>query len=122
MGKHLSWHLHKKTLANVAIGCIRMLLSLCTLTLLNSKEKTQPRMICATFNVNLCSTIISCYCPTNASDEINITTFFDGLSSLAQHIPKHNISIISRDMDAQIGRMNIINLPYTTCQIEIVNI
>ena len=64
---------------------------------LNSIEKTQPWIMCAKFNGNPCSTIIS-----NASD---ITTFYDGLSSLAdEHITKHNVLIINGDMNAQISK------------------
>ena len=58
--------------------------------------------MCVLFNGSLCITIVSYYSPTNVSDETDITTFYDGLSSLAQHIPKHNILIIGRDKKAQI--------------------
>ena len=58
----------------------------------------------ATFNDNLCTTIISCYSPTNASDEMDITTCYYNLSSFAQHISKHNVVIINREMNAQIGK------------------
>ena len=54
--------------------------------------------MCATFNGNHCITSISCYSSTNASDETDITTFYNGLSFLAEHIPKYNIEIIDGDM------------------------
>ena len=41
--------------------------------------------------------------PINATDEKDITTFYNGQSSLANKIPNHNILIISGDMNAQIG-------------------
>ena len=47
--------------------------------------------------------IVSCYNHTNASSETDIPTY-NRLSSLAQHIPKHNILIISGDMNAQIDK------------------
>ena len=72
--------------------------------LLNSIEKTQTRIMCGTFNGNSCKTIISCYSPTNPSDEMDITIFYDGLSSLAWYIPKHNVLIISGDINAHIGK------------------
>ena len=50
------------------------------------------------------TTIISCYSPTNASDETDITTFYNELFSIIHHIPKHNIQIISADMNALISK------------------
>ena len=58
-------------------------------------------------NGNPWTTIISCYSPTNASDEMDVITFYNELSSLVQHIPKHNIVIISGDKKAQIGKDKI---------------
>ena len=57
-----------------------------------------------------------CISYTNASDKLDIITFCDGLSSLAQHIPRHNVLIIGGDMNAQIGKhennkFNLNNLP-----------
>ena len=57
-------------------------------------------MMCDLFNGNPCTTIISCYSPTNASDEMEIITFYNELSSLVQHILKHNVLIIGGDMNA----------------------
>ena len=45
----------------------------------------------ATFNGNLCATIVSCDSPTNASNETDINIFYDRLSPFAQHIPNHNV-------------------------------
>ena len=44
--------------------------------------------------------ILSCYSPTNASDETNLITFYNELSSQVRSILKHNILIISGDMNA----------------------
>ena len=60
--------------------------------------------MCALSNDNPCTTIISCDSPTNASDEMDIITVYNELSSLVWHIPKHNIVIISGDINAQIGK------------------
>ena len=58
----------------------------------------------ATFNGNPRATIISCYSPTNVSEETELVTFYDELSSLVRSIPKHNMLVISGDMNAQIGK------------------
>ena len=70
-----------KNSVNTAIGGVGMHFHLHALKSLNSIEKTQARIMCTTFNGNLCSTIISCYSPTHASDETDITSFYEGLSS-----------------------------------------
>ena len=77
-----------KNSVNAPIGGVRMLLSL---------------HMCAIFNGNCWTAIISCYSLPNANNEINITTFYM-LSSLVQHIPKHNILIIGRDLNEQISK------------------
>ena len=42
---------------------------------LNSVERIQLRMIYALFDSNPCTIIVSCYSPTNASDETDIIIF-----------------------------------------------
>ena len=74
------------------------------LKMLNSVEKIQPRMMAATFNGNPRATIISCYSPTNVSEETELVTFYDELSSLVRSIPKHNMLVIGGDMNVQIGK------------------
>ena len=61
-------------------------------------------MVVAMFNGNPSTTIISCYCPTNVSDETDLITFYNELASLVCSIPKHKVSIIVEDMNAQIGK------------------
>ena len=61
-------------------------------------------MMAATFNDNPRATIISCYSPTNVSEETELFAFYDELSSLVRSIPKHNVLIIGGDMNAQIGK------------------
>ena len=58
----------------------------------------------ATFNGNPKATIISCYSPNNVSEETELVTFYDELSSLVHSIPKHNMLVIDGDMNTQIGK------------------
>ena len=71
---------------------------------LSSIEKISPRIMTATFQGNPQTTIITCYSPTNVSDETETERFYAYLSSLNRQIPKHNILIISGDFNAQIGQ------------------
>ena len=61
-------------------------------------------MMVATFNGSPSTTIISCNGPTNASDEKDLDTFYNELSSLVRWIPKHNVLIIGVDMNTHIGK------------------
>ena len=58
----------------------------------------------ATFNGNSSTTIISCYSLTNASIETNLDTFYNELFSFIHGVPKHNVRIISGNVNAQIGK------------------
>ena len=81
-----------------------MLIGPRALKTLNSIERIQPRMMVATFNGNPKATIISCYSPTNVSDETELVTFYEELSSLVRSIPKHNLLVMDGDMNVQIGK------------------
>ena len=59
-------------------------------------------MMPATFNGKPRAKIISCYSPTNVSEENELVAFYDALSSLVRNIPKHNMLVIGGDMNAQI--------------------
>ena len=83
---------------NAVIGCVGMHLSPRALKSLNNIEKIHPRIICALSNANPITTIVSCYSPINASEEIDIITFY-GEPSV-----KPNILIISIDTNTQIGK------------------
>ena len=83
---------------NAVIGSLGMLLSPHTFKSLNGIVTV--RLFCVTFNGNPCETLISFYSPINTSDE----TFYNKLSHFVRHIPKHNVLIINRDMNAQIGK------------------
>ena len=67
-------------------------------------ETTQSRMIVAMFNGNPSTTVISCYSPTDVSDENDLITFYNKWFSLVRSIPKHNVLTIGGDMNAQIGK------------------
>ena len=58
----------------------------------------------ATFNGNLSATIISCYSPTNVSEETDPIAFYKELSSIIRSIPKHKVLVIGGDMNAQTGK------------------
>ena len=64
-----------KNSINAAIGSVGMLLSARVIKSLNSTEKSHLIIMCATFNDNFCITIVSCYNPTNAKNESDITIF-----------------------------------------------
>ena len=96
----LAW----KNSVNAMVGVVGMLIGPRALKSLNSIERIQPRMMAATFNGNPRATIISCYSPTNVSEETELVAFYDELSSLVRSIPKYNILVIGGDMNAQIGK------------------
>ena len=93
-----------KNSVNASLGGVGMLIGPRALKTLNSIERIQPRMMAATFNGNPKATIISCNSPTNVSEENEIVTFYEELSSLVRSILKHNLLIIGGDMNAQIGK------------------
>ena len=93
-----------KISVNATVGGVGMLIGPRAIKTLNSIEKIQPRMMTATFNGNPRATIISCYSPTNVSEETKLATFYAELSSLERSIPKHNLLVIGGDMNAQIGK------------------
>ena len=73
-----SLYLHEKTV-NATVGGVGLLIGPRALKTLNNIEKIQPRMMAATFNGNPRATIISCYSPTNVSEETELVTFYDEL-------------------------------------------
>ena len=93
-----------KNSVSATIGDVGMLISSRALKSLNSIEKIQPRVMIATFNGNASATIIFCYSPTNVSEETELIAFYDELSSLVRSIPKHNLLVIGRDINAQISK------------------
>ena len=58
----------------------------------------------STHRFDISHTFLTNYNPTNVSEETNLVTFYDELSSLVRSIPKHNMLVIGGDMNAQIGK------------------
>ena len=82
-----------KNSVNATVGGVGMLIGPRALKSLNSIERIKPRMMTAIFNGNLRITIISCYSPTNVSEENELDAFYDELSSLVRSIPKQRTSV-----------------------------
>ena len=93
-----------KNSVNASVGGVGMLIGPRALKTLNSIERIHLRMMAATFNGNPKSTIISCFSPTNVSEETELVTFYDELSSLVRSISKHNLLVIGGDKNEQIGK------------------
>ena len=93
-----------KNSVKATIGGVGMLIVPRTLKSPNSINKIQPRMIVATFNGNPRTTIISCYRPTNVSEEIELIAFYNELASLVRSISKRNVLVIGGDINAQITK------------------
>ena len=93
-----------KNSVNTTVGRVGILIGSRALKTLNIIERIQTRMSAATFNGNPRATIISCYSPTNASEETELVNFYDELSSLVRSILKHNLLVIGGDMNVQIGK------------------
>ena len=95
-----------------SIGGVGMLRSPLALKSLNTIEEIEPRIIIANFHGNPITTIISCYSPTNSSDQEDVEKFYQSLSSLVRLVPNHNFLIIGGDMNAQTGRSDTHKFAY----------
>ena len=111
-----------KNSVNATVGGVGMLIGPKAIKTLNSIERIQPRMMTATFNGNPRATVISCYSPTNISEETKLAIFYDELSSLVRSIPKHNLLIIEEIWMPKSRKTDITNTAYTTHQLETDNI
>ena len=89
---------------NATVRGVGMLIGPRALKTLNSIERIQPTMMAATFNGNPKATIISCNSSTNVSEETELVTFYEELSSLVRSIPKNKLLVIGGDMNAQIRK------------------
>ena len=89
---------------NAIMGGVGLLLNSRVQKSQNSMERIQPRMMCTSFNGNLCPITVSCNNPNNARDETDIITFYDEIFPLVWHIPKHKGVIIGGDINAHIGK------------------
>ena len=66
----------------------------------------------ATFNGNPKTTVISCYSPTNCSEELEIQNVYHQLTDSIKNIPKHNVLIIGGDMNAKIDNNKCVGNSY----------
>ena len=88
-----------------------MLLSPKAYKSLNSVETISPRTMIASFNGNPAVTIISCYSP-NVSGEEDKDEFYTELTTITRSIPKHNILLVGGDMNAKIGKKDVVGSIY----------
>ena len=73
------------------------------LPLLETVDKHDNCIICATFKGNPKTTVIACYSPHNALDESIITDFYQKLSQVIEDVPSHSMLFIGGDMNAQVN-------------------
>jgi len=86
-----------------SIGGVGFLMNSHSLKCLSSVEKINPRIVSASFTGNPATTIISCYSPTNCSDEDDISGFYRDLADTISNIPSHNLVLLCGDFNAQLG-------------------
>ena len=110
-----------KNSVNAAVGGVGLLIGPRALKTLNSVEKIQPRMMAATFNGNPRATIISCYSPTNVSEETELVTFLVILIS-AKHPETQHVSHWRRYECPNREKTETTNTASTTRQIGMGNI
>ena len=85
------------------IGGIGFLLSPKVVNNMLHIEKISDRIMLAEFESNLKMTIISCYSPTNMSEESEAKDFYKDLKGVTENIPAHNFLVIAGDFNAQVG-------------------
>ena len=74
---------------------------------LNSVETIS--IMTASFNKNTAVTIVSCYRPTNVSDEEDKDEIYTEITTVTRSIPKHNILLLGDDKNARISIWNVID-------------
>ena len=91
-----------KNSINAATGGIGILVSNKAYNAIASIEMISPRVMIAHFQGNPHTSVISCYSPTNISDDQEIELFYTRLTSLIRQIQKHNVLITGGDLNAHI--------------------
>ena len=74
-------------------------------------ELISPRIMVATFNGHPKTTIVSCYSPTNCSDEIKAVEIYSMLQDAIRQLPKHNV-ITAENMNAPVGSEHIVGFSF----------
>ena len=102
----------EKATSNATIKGVGMFISPKAYQSLVNVESISPRIMVATFNGNPKTTVISCYSPTNCSDELEIQNFYHQLTDSIKNIPKHNVLIIGGDINAKIDNNKCVGNSY----------
>lgn len=92
-----------KNSVQAAVGGVGFLMHKRARSCLTSVNSTNPRILTATFMGNPATTIVSCYSPTNCSEEEDIAAFYDNLADTLRSTPAHNLLLVCGDFNAQIG-------------------
>ena len=92
---------------NAATGGIGLLVSSMVSSSLSNVEIISSIKMMTTFNGNPNTTIISCYSPTNVSEELDLEfeQFYLDLAYLTIQIPIHNMLVMGGDFNAQIDQI-----------------
>ena len=93
----------EKTSNNATIRGIGMFLSPMANRSLLNVELISSQIMITTCNGNPNLTVVSCYSPTNCSDEEDDQEFYDQLTELIKRVPKHNLLLIDGDMNVKIN-------------------
>ena len=95
-----------KNSINAANDGIGMLVRRQTYNIIASVEMISPIIMIVNFQENPQTSVISCYSPTNISDEQETEIFYTKRTCLTIKIPKHNVIIIRGDLNAHLGKDN----------------
>ncbi|XP_038055814.1 craniofacial development protein 2-like [Patiria miniata] len=87
-----------------AVGGVAITVQTSLLPLLTSISKINDRIMLAIFKGNPKTYVVSCYSPTNTSDEASITGFYEFLNDTIASIPLHALLVIGGDFNAHVAR------------------
>ncbi|XP_038055821.1 craniofacial development protein 2-like [Patiria miniata] len=87
-----------------AVGGVAITVQTSLLPLLTSISKINDRIMLAIFKGNPKTYVVSCYSPTNTSDEASITGFYKFLNDTIASIPLHALLVIGGDFNAHVAR------------------
>ena len=48
--------------------------------------------------------VVSCYSPTNTSEEFDVEDFYNDLNAVVRQVPSHNVLIVAGDFNAKLGK------------------